>query len=281
MKKSEQLLCTKDRKKIFYRCFEPDTEPRAVIALVHGFGEHSGRYVEWAQWFCEQEIALCAIDLRGHGQTPGKRGYTGSYELIMDDINQLIETVRAQFSGIPIILYGHSMGGNLVLHYAANKLPNFDLLVASSPWLLLAHKPQPIIKILGQLVRPFWPSYIYRPHLSSKYMTRDVAEEQQYDKDPLNHGRLSLQLYFDVDKAGKRILSQIHRVMVPTLIMHGTADRVTSTFGSIKYAKHTSHLTTLKLWEGGYHELHKEPNRHEIFEWVLQWINTQIALLDQ
>ena len=120
------------------RCWEPAGEPRAVVCLVHGLGEHSGRYAHVAAALNDAGYAVLACDKRGHGRSGGKRGHTPSYEALMTDIDLLLAQAEQRFPGKPRFLYGHSLGGNEVLNYALRRKPDLAGVVATSPGLRTA-----------------------------------------------------------------------------------------------------------------------------------------------
>ena len=113
-------------------------EPKALICLVHGFNDHSARFDNWSRRLTAEGFAVAAVDLRGHGRSGGRRGYARSYQDLIEDVSVLMTRSRSLFPGIPLVLYGHSMGGNLVTNYllAAKDIP--DATVVTSPWFTLA-----------------------------------------------------------------------------------------------------------------------------------------------
>ncbi|MGB2782801.1 MAG: alpha/beta hydrolase, partial [Atribacterota bacterium] len=117
MKHTEFKLKTFDGLLLFGQSWQPESKPKAVICLVHGLGEYSGRYTHVADALTLAGYALISFDLRGHGKSEGPRGHTPSYEALMKDISSLLEVTNKQFPQLPSFLYGHSLGGNLVLNY--------------------------------------------------------------------------------------------------------------------------------------------------------------------
>ena len=117
----------------YFQGWQPETPPKAVVCLVHGLGEHSGRYAHVAAALNDAGYALLGFDLRGHGKSGGPRGHTPSYETLMDDIGRLLAEAAHRYPGRPQFLYGHSLGGNLVLNYALRRKPGIGGVVATSP----------------------------------------------------------------------------------------------------------------------------------------------------
>ena len=112
-----------DGVQFYFQGWQPETPPKAVVCLVHGLGEHSGRYAHVAAALNDAGYALLGFDLRGHGKSGGPRGHTPSYETLMDDIGRLLAEAAQRYPGQPQFLYGHSLGGNLVLNYALRRKP--------------------------------------------------------------------------------------------------------------------------------------------------------------
>ncbi|MFT6846029.1 MAG: acylglycerol lipase, partial [Flavobacteriales bacterium] len=132
---------------------------KAVIILVHGIGEHSKVYKSWAKRFNQEGYNVVSFDLRGHGLSGGKRGHIPIYRAYMSDLSMIYRQVKTKYPSMPIMLYGHSLGGNIVLHFLLKKRKFIIGAVASSPWLTLAFEP-PFYKVLiGRIVGLFWPEY--------------------------------------------------------------------------------------------------------------------------
>src|SRR5690349_10378484 len=157
MKHFETKWTTHDGLKIFAQGWEPDARaPKAVICLVHGLGEHTSRYAHVAEAFGRDGYAMFGFDLRGHGRSEGSRGHFSSIEAVMQDIDLLFEETRKRYPGLPLLLYGHSLGGILVLHYALKRKPNVKGVIATSPGLHTALENQPAkllaAKVLGAVI---------------------------------------------------------------------------------------------------------------------------------
>lgn len=133
MKKAEYQWQAKDGLYLHARRWEPDSGLKGVVCLVHGFGEHTGRYLHVAGHLAGAGYALVAFDQRGHGKSGGQRGHAPSYEVMMDDMDLLLDGAHRLYPGLPLFLYGHSMGGNLVLNYALRRKPQLMRVVAKSP----------------------------------------------------------------------------------------------------------------------------------------------------
>jgi len=150
MKHTEFKFKTSDELQLFGQSWQPEDRPRAAICLVHGMGEHSGRYGHVADRLTQAGYSVFAFDLRGHGKSLGPRGHTPSYRTLLNDINSLLNEVDKNFPELPLFLYGHSLGGNLVLNYVLRRQPKFKGVIVTGPWLRLAFEP-PRFKIWNGL----------------------------------------------------------------------------------------------------------------------------------
>ncbi|HPC99065.1 MAG TPA: lysophospholipase [Bacteroidales bacterium] len=254
----------------------PGSQVKAFILLVHGIGDHTGRYVEWAARFTREDIGFLAVDLPGHGKSDGKRGVISSYDLTDEMINQLIAEYRKTYPGIPLFIYGHSLGGNIVLSYLLRTRPDVKGAVVTSPWLKLTFEPSPARVFLAKIMKSVFPSFVQPTALNTAHLSHDKEVVKKYTEDPLVHDKISAGLFHSAVSASGYVLSNISQLNVPLLLMHGTDDLITSPEGSREIAAKSDKIT-LRLWEGGYHELHNEPFRDEVFDYILKWINGKIT----
>jgi alpha-beta hydrolase superfamily lysophospholipase len=258
---------------LFYRAYEPDSKPFAVIIMIHGLSDHSGRYEHWAALFVQKGLAFASIDLTGHGYSEGKRGHA-SFARLYDDISSLMSEAENSFPGIPKILYGHSLGGNLVLNYYIEKKPVITGIIISSPWLKLSSPPYIFKLVVAKLIKYVFPSFTVNDGLIPQKISRDPEVVRKYINDKLVHGKISLRLFFDTSLHGKKVISKSYQFNQPVLLMHGTSDDITSCKGSSIFVRNTGIYTTFKKWDGCFHELHNEPNKLEIFEYIIGWLKT-------
>jgi alpha-beta hydrolase superfamily lysophospholipase len=256
----------------------PGTPTHAVIALVHGMGEHSGRYRRLAEFFTARGIAVISYDQRGHGKSEGKQGHITHYNQLLDGIDELLEKTRLQFKNKPIFLYGHSMGGNLVLNYALKKPNTVKGIVVTGPWLRLAFDPPAIQVKLANLMRNLYPGFSQASGLKTENLSRDPEVVKAYTRDRLVHDRITASFFVNLYQAGLYALQHANELKVPALLMHGGSDKITSAQASEEFAKKASLVTQFHLWDGMYHEIHNEPEREVVLTKVFDWIS---AHLDQ
>lgn len=274
---SELHWQAKDGLRLFVREWKPKGELHGVICYVHGMGEHGGRFQTLAAALCKEGFATVALDLRGHGQSYGKRGHASSIEVLLDDIEYALIQTSTRFSGVPLFLYGQSMGGNLVLNYALRRETALSGVITTSPWLRLAFEPPAmILRVIG-LLNLLWPSYTRSTELDAKGLSRDAEIVEAYRQDPLVHDRISVRMYLEIARAGQWALDHAAEFTVPLLLMHGNADSITSCQASEDFAEAAHAFTTLMLWKGGYHELYNDLQKEDTIAYLIGWLKMQTS----
>lgn len=263
-----------DNLPFYFQGWQPKDAPRAVICLVHGLGEHSGRYAHVAAALNDAGYALLGFDLRGHGKSGGLRGHTPSYDTLMDDIGRLLDEVATRYPGLPRFLYGHSLGGNLVLNYALRRKPVLAGVVATSPAIRVANPLPPLQVALAKVMNKLKPSLQMANGLALDGLARDPEVIRAYTSDPLVHNKISVRLANGMLDAGEWALAHAAEFPLPLLLVHGTQDALTSAKASEEFAaKAPADRCTLKLWEGFYHETHNEPEKAEVLDFMIDWLN--------
>ncbi len=254
----------------------PGENTRAVIILVHGIGEHVQRYIYWADLFKKEGIAFAGVDLPGHGRSDGKRGNIKSYTILGEMIDILLKSCNKTFPEIPVFLYGQSLGGGIVLDYLIRRNPKVKGAIVTAPLLRLGFEPPRSKLILAAVMKNLLPGLIQPTGLNTIYLSHDESVVEKYIKDPLVHGKISVSLFHGSMKAAKYSLQHAAELKVATLILHGSEDKLTSPEGSREFAGKTG-MAELKIWDGGYHELHNEPFKNEVFTYILTWINRKLS----
>lgn len=264
---------TKDRKKLFVQSWQPGEGGSKTILLVHGLGEHSGRYEEWAEKFVEKGFNFVSFDLRGHGKSSGKKGFARSVDVLLDDIDLALHHTRTLFPKTKMVLYGHSMGGNLILNHIIHRNRPLDAMVVSSPWLKLKKEPSKFLLALTPFLSKVFPRTCISNGLDPADISSDPAEAEKYRKDPLNHNKISFRLFREIYDSGQHALRNIFKINAPILVLHGIEDVITSPSASREFVRNTNANTKLKLWDGQYHELHHDTRREEVFGSIISWLS--------
>jgi len=277
MKHTEFKFKTFNGLRLFSQSWQPEDRSRAVVCLVHGMGEHSGRYAHVADALTQAGYVLFAFDIRGHGKSSGPRGHTPSYEALLQDISSLLEVANKQFPQLPFFLCGHSLGGNLVLNYVLRRQSHLKGVIATDPWLRLAFEPPRFKIILAQITNYIWPSFSQKNGLDTKVLSRDSEVVHAYENDPLVHDHISSRMFIGIYQSGYWALEHASEFPIPLLIMHGGEDKIISVKASHEFANTKTKYCTLKIWDGLYHEIHNEPEKEEVFKFLIGWLDKEVS----
>jgi alpha-beta hydrolase superfamily lysophospholipase len=257
---------------MYARGWAPDDKPKAVLGLVIGHGEHVGRYKHVGAALANKGYALLGFDLRGHGKSGGRRGFTPSYEALLDDITGFFHQVDERYPGLPRFLYGNSLGGNLALNYALRRKPDLRGVIATAAWLKLAYEPPAYKMLLGRLMNGIYPGFTQHTKLDARGFSHDQAVVKDYQNDPLVHDQMSARLFTGIIDSGLWALEHAAEFPLPLLLMHGGADPIISAQAAREFASKDGHKITFKLWDGLYHEIHNEPEQAQVFDYMLDWL---------
>ena len=255
----------------------PMKNPLAVVALVHGQGEHIGRYAHVAEWYNRQGIAVIGYDHQGYGRSEGKRGHAKNLHVLLDDIGQLLEETRRRYPGVPLFLYGHSMGGGLVLNFVTRRGPDLTGLIATAPWIRLAFEAPRIKVIAGKILRKLLPALTLPTGLDANFLSRDQAVVDAYLNDPLVHDQISAAAGIALLEAAEWLNSYSGVFSVPVLLMHGGGDKITSPAATKEFFGRVTGDVSHREWLGLYHEIHNEKGQETVFEFTLTWMKQFIV----
>ncbi len=276
MKEFESSWTDKQGLKFYSKGWEPDGKPKAVVALVHGHGEHIGRFAHVGRAFNEAGYAVMGFDLRGHGQSGGPRGHTPSFEAFMQDIDLFLEQVRRRYPGLPMFLYGHSIGGALVLNYGLRRKPDVKGVIATSPALHTEPEQHPDKVILAKVLGGLLPTVVISTGLQTSMLSHDPAVAEAYTNDPLVHDRISLGFGKIMLEANQWALQHASEFPLPLLLVHGTEDKIAYPSSSEEFAAALGGKATLVLWDNLYHETHNEPQKAEVLKTTIQWMDEHL-----
>ncbi len=259
--------------KIFCKSIVPKDSPKALLFMVHGLGEHMGRYDSMANSFVENRIAVFAFDHRGHGNSEGKRGHAIGLEQLVDDLEYALMKCRNMFLDIPIFIYGHSMGGQIVASYLDKmKSKEIEGAIISSAWFRLATAPSSWQLKTINLISSVLPSITVGSKLDPSYISSVQNEVELYQKDPLVHDKISLGLFNSLYKNGLHLLQQAQKVNIPVLVCHGDKDKITSPEGSQQYATRIGGKAKLQIWKGAFHEAHHDFDKDKVIKYYVDWV---------
>ena len=270
---AEKYFQSKDGLQLYYKV-RTIKNPKALICVIHGFGEHINRYTYLGDFFNIHGYNVVGMDVRGHGRSEGKRGHAPSYESYLEDMDQFIATAQKEFPGLPVVLWGHSMGGNFVLHYLISRKPNFPCAVVTGPLIKLAFQPKPHLLFLGKIMRRIFPAFTQSTKLIADNISCDPKVVEAYKKDPLVHDLASASGSLGLLDAAARLDAFNGAISTPLLIMHGSKDLLTLPEAGKSFAGRVTSQVTHKMWEGLSHEIHNEPQKNQVLQYALEWMDS-------
>ena len=264
---------TPDGLDLFERCWQPDGDLRANLVLIHGYGEHSGRFDHVAGALNGIGVAVHAYDQRGFGRSPGKRGYIRRFDDLLDDLTAYLEHVRERTAHRPLFLMGHSMGGLVIALYVQARQLDARGLVFSSALLAINDEVSPVLIALANVLGVLTP-WLPVADLDTTTVSRDPEVVRAYDADPLNHhGKILARTGSQLNTAIKRARTNFEAITLPVYVIHGSGDRLVPAEGSqLLHDRCRSADKTCKIYEGGYHELHNDLDKASAIAGLCDWI---------
>ncbi|MEM8858738.1 MAG: lysophospholipase [Chloroflexota bacterium] len=283
MKYSEFQLTTTDNITLQAKLWETENDPKAIVCLIHGFGEHSGRYNHVAKGFVDAGYTVLGMDSRGHGKSTGRRGFIPSYGQFVEDVDVLLETAAEKFPNKTRFLYGHSTGGGLVLRHVFERHPDIAGVIASSPWLRLARDPGFLSRMIMHIFSLFRPQFTIDAGHTPGLLSRDPEVDKIFVADPLNHSKMTAGLLTGGIGNGEMLIKQAADFPeIPLLILHGTGDKIINYKGSQMFAsKAPADTLTFITYEDGTHELHNDICKEEVIAAMAEWLQKQTSQIAQ
>jgi alpha-beta hydrolase superfamily lysophospholipase len=254
-------------------------EPLRVVLLVHGFGEHSGRYEELGAWLSVRGCAVHAFDHRGHGRSKGPTNYVGAFDEYLDDLDCFLELVRGEHPNLPVTLVGHSMGGLVTVAYVRERRPEIASLVTSGAALELGPAMRGPKMVLARVLRFIAPRLLFDAGLPADGLSRDPEVVRRYLADPLVDTRTTAGLGVEMMRGIERTAAGGAEIEVPMLLLHGGDDALCSPQGSESFFASlrpgAAPPSRLVIYPGLRHEIFNEPEREQVFEELLGWLVAQ------
>lgn len=250
-------------------------KPRARLVLVHGLSEHVGRYSHVARHLADRGIWVFGFDLRGHGGSEGRRGYLRSFDLLVEDLHRAVEAAEAGLPvGGPLLLYGHSLGGLVVLRFLQNRHLTVEGAALSAPWLGMATPLPGWMRLCATLLLRIAPDApLTNPRLRPDILTSDPAMQDAFLRDPLVHHRMSARFLSEVERAQELALEQDVDPDVPLLVLAPTEDRLVDTALTLRWAEALGAArVTVERLEGARHEPHNDVGRERAIELLTGWL---------
>ena len=277
MQHTEGKFTGRNNFNLYCQSWLPDGKPIAVLIIVHGIAEHSGRYANVVNYFVPEGYAVYSFDLRGHGKSDGIRSHVERFSYYLDDLKTFCDKVRDENKTAKIFLVGHSMGSTIALDYAVEHQSELNGLIVSGTTLKAGNSVTKVSILMAKILSVVMPKMGVAA-LDANGISQDKAVVAAYINDPLVYtGKLRARWGAELLKTMNKLQSTISELSLPILILQGTADRISDPSGSkMLFDGVGSKDKTLKLYEGFYHEIFNEPERQQVFLDVEKWLKLHL-----
>lgn len=258
---------------IYYQSWLPKGDIKALILVVHGLGEHSGRYTNLVNHVIPLDYGVYSWDHIGHGRSDGMRKYIDRFPDFTNVVAQYFQQIKLAHPELPIFILGHSMGGLITADYLLDHQADFKGAIFSAPALKVAGGVNPFTLYGGKLLSAIYPKFGMAP-LDSSAITRDLKVLEESRKDPLtNYGKTSVRLLAELVDAMARFKEEAKTLTLPILVLQGSDDQVVDPTGAnLLYESVSSTDKTLKIYPDLYHEVFHEPERESVLADVEEWL---------
>jgi acylglycerol lipase len=277
MQHTEGKFTGRNNLNLYYQSWLPDGVPLAVLIVIHGIAEHSGRYANIVNYFVPKGYAVYSFDLRGHGKSDGIRSHVERFSYYLDDLKTFCDKVRDENKTAKIFLVGHSMGSTIALDYAIEHQSELNGLIVSGTTLKAGNSVTKVSILMAKILSVVMPKMGVAA-LDANGISRDKAVVAAYINDPLVYtGKLRARWGAELLKTMNKLQSTISELSLPILILQGTADRISDPSGSkMLFDGVGSKDKTLKLYEDFYHEIFNDPERQQVFLDMENWLKLHI-----
>lgn len=255
----------------------PPGEPKGAVMICHGFGEHMAMYQEAAEVFVSAGYAAVPFDQRGHGEACSKKTYgvIPGYDSFLDDLDAVKKGVLHAYPGIPLFLYGHSMGGNIAVNYLLERgQQDITAAILETPWLRLTNPiPRPVVHLargLGKISRRL--AIINKLEIND--ISRDEERRASFQNDRLYHNRISLRMFAGITDAGERAIQNADKLTIPVLLACAEMDKIVSPDAVREFGKRANSNVVLKPYPQAYHALHNDLVRDVFYRDVLAFLDS-------
>ena len=262
---------------LYRQSWRPEASPRAALLLVHGLGEHSGRYAHVARACNDRGFVVHAVDHYGHGKSDGQPGFVERFSVYLDGVGALLNHARETDPDLPVFLLGHSMGGLIAAAFLGASQADFRACVLSGPAFRIEPEPSALLRWLNRLLSALAPT-APMVGLDPGGVSRDPDVVKAYVSDPLvHHGKLSARLIAEMMAAMRDTLDRAGSIELPLLVLHGKEDRLTAPQGSVEFcARVASDDKTLKTYPGLFHEIFNEPEKEAVIADMTGWLEAHL-----
>lgn len=254
------------------------SHPKAILVFSHGHAEHAGRYALLVNTMVAGGFVVATLDHRGHGRSSGVRALAMRFDDYVDDLGTVVTRAKSAHPGLPLVLFGHSMGGLIAVRYAESHPEQVDFLITSGPALIIDEGTPAFMRKAGEMLAKMLPTAPV-PRSEGDVLSTDPAIGIGFDRDHrTHHGTTRMRTAVEMIHAGEDARRRFDRITMPLLAMHGAADELTSPRGTeLLYKGAATPDRTIVLWPGMRHELLNEPGRAEVMRFIVDWITPRLS----
>ncbi len=262
---------------IYYQSWQPEGDAQAVLLIVHGLGEHSGRYMNVVNYFVPLGYAVYGFDHIGHGRSDGRREYLERFTDYTETLRICHKMIKTNQAEKPVFLLGHSMGGLIASHYLLDHQDEFIGAIISAPAVKVSDSISKLTIIIGKLLAALAPKMGLLA-LDVDAISRDPEVVKNYVNDPLVfHGKTPARQASELLKAMLHISAEAGRINLPFIVLQGSEDKLVDPGGAqMLYDKSSSKDKTIKIYDGLYHEVFNDPEREQVLKDVENWLATRL-----
>lgn len=256
------------------QCWMPDEPPRALLAIAHGVTEHSDRYRSMVPRLLAGKVGVCGFDLRGHGRSSGHRGHVDRWQDYISDLDRFLHTIQTRHPGLPIFLFGHSLGSLIVLSYGAEQPHLIRGMVVCGAAIEPAGVARPHLVLLARAFSSIWPTFPIpvRPR-TTPFLSRDPQVEAEFLADPLVLKKVTARFGIEALAMIAHVRRNAPMVKGPLLMIHGGVDPLNSVNGAQGFFNEvTAPDKRIIIYPGSYHEPHNDLDRDEVLGDLCAWI---------
>lgn len=262
---------------LYWQSWHPDGTVRATLTIVHGIGEHSGRYTNIVHHLVPRGYAVYGFDHRGHGRSPGQRGHINNWAEYRGDVDAFLRLVRGREGDRPLFVFGHSLGALIVLEYVLRRPGGLHGAVVCGAPLEPVGVAKPYLVALARLLSRVWPHFSLSTRLGTPAISRDPAVVHAYRTDPLVHRTATARWGTECLAAIGWVKAHAAEWRVPVLFLHGGADRLNAPEGTARvFAQVIYPDKMMRIYPDAFHELHNDVNREAVLHDIALWLEQRL-----
>jgi alpha-beta hydrolase superfamily lysophospholipase len=278
MKSSEGTFQAGSSLELFYKSWHPQGNSKAVLVVVHGVAEHSNRYMNLVDNLVPAKITIYTYDQRGHGNSPGQRGYIDSWEDYREDFKRFLGLVQQQEPDLPLYAYGHSQGALTILDFLIHESNQISGAIVSGSPLNSDQAASPLLVVSAKFLSRVWPTFSLASPIKPAQLSCDARVVQKYQEDPTVFKILTARWGTEYLKTQSEVRKNLAAINLPILILHGGEDTLCDPEGSqYIYDQVSSVDKTIKIYPSYFHEIHNEPGHITVMQDIDAWITRQLS----